>query len=742
MKKVLKIGLRISVLLFLCGVISVFGVAIYSLTALSVPLSTSKITENQLHIDIFNQQGLPLAENNVFSQPTTTYDKIPAHTINAFLSIEDKKFFSHNGVNFLRMGQAFLHNLKSFSMKEGASTITQQLIKNTHLSSHKTLPRKFNEIRLAIRLEKEMSKKDILTNYLNIIYFGNNCYGLQSASQFYFGQPTQKLTLDQSALLAGIIKSPNRYSPIAHPQNAIARRNVVLKEMHKDGIITKAECQSAQNQPLELCLNHPRKNKLNSYSQSALDEASQILQIPARQIALGKYQIHTFQDLDKQLKMNSLLENENIASDYAMININPTTGAVNAYEGRGNYKILQTPRQIGSTIKPILVYAPAFNENILSPASLILDEPITIGSYSPKNVSGNYAGYVTTRQALSKSLNIPAVKTASYVGLKKINNYAKALNLALDEKDMSYSMALGGLTYGFNLLQLCGAYTALANAGEYVQPHFVDYITNAQGQIVYRCQNTKRKVFRDDTSYLITDMLKTSAKTGTAKKLADLDFDVASKTGTVGGAKGNTDAYNISYTTQDIVGVWQGNLNNTLFSVAGGNQPTSLVKGYLKKIYNNAPPKPFTAPASVEKVKINQFELCVNHALVRAGMFTPEKDTTTELFSRFLLPKDAPIIAPKQINLVGYVENNKAVLKFTTNSSSTYTLYKRTPQKTYAIKTFANQNGQQTVFDQMLANQKCEYFVEVTNPTLATPTQSASVFLFSPANSPPAKWYI
>ncbi|MBR5226770.1 MAG: transglycosylase domain-containing protein, partial [Clostridia bacterium] len=198
---------------------------IYSLTVQKVPLDISKITDNSLEIAVYNEEGLKLDEFNAFSTQRATLDKIPTHVVNAFLSIEDKKFFSHKGVNVPRMFKAFLNNIKSMSLKEGASTITQQLIKNTHLSFEKNLPRKLNEIVLSINLERQMSKNDILENYLNVIYFGSGAYGLENASQHYFSKPVQKLSVEEGALLAGIIKSPNKYSPISHPEKAKERRN-------------------------------------------------------------------------------------------------------------------------------------------------------------------------------------------------------------------------------------------------------------------------------------------------------------------------------------------------------------------------------------------------------------------------------------------------------------------------------------------------------------------------------------
>lgn len=747
MKKVLVVSFEVMLILLVVALVLIMSIGIYSLTFLSVPLDLTAVTDNKLSIEVYNSQGLELKENNTFNGTCVDYQYLPQHTKQAFIAIEDKQFYEHKGINLARMTKAFFNNLSSFSLKEGASTITQQLIKNTHLSNAKTFSRKLNEIKLAINLEKKMTKDEILENYFNIIYFGNNCYGIEDASQYYFSKSATNLDIAESATLAGIIKSPNRYSLTKHPELAVQRRNVVLAEMERDGYLNKTEQISEKNKPLIVNLSSIRKNKLNSYSQSAIDEAVSVLKMPEKQIALGEYKIYTFQDLDKQLKLDSTLSESEIESDYAVIDIDAKTGGVLSYIGASDYKILEHKRQIGSIIKPILVYAPALNENILTPASQILDEPLTIDKYTPQNVSGSYAGYVSTRYALSKSLNIPAVKTASYVGLNKIENYASKMNLELDKEDHSYSLALGGLTYGFNLKDLSGAYSVFTNNGNYIKPKFINYITDKDGNIVYKNSDLQTNVFRDDTAYLTTDMLKSCAKSGTARKLADLPFEVGAKTGTVGTKNGNTDAYNMSLTTEDIVGVWFGNMDNKFITTVGGNQPTALAKNYYKKIYSQHKPKNFSIPSSVETVEIDTSELENNHTLVSANNYTPEKYRQKELFSRFNLPKEN--ISPmtmKPISLSGTVENNKAILKFNAVNSLEYKLYKNFKGKKTLLKTFSGESGQIEYTDTIFSNQKVDYFIEISSP-FAKENKSATSNTLTLINTNTSeiikeKWYV
>jgi len=743
MKKVFFVFFQIMFILAVLAFVALFSVSIYSLTIKSVALQTNKIYDASLCIEVFNSQGLELKESNSFNTEKIRLDLLSDYTKDAFISIEDKKFYEHSGVNLKRVASAFVNNLKNFEVREGASTITQQLIKNTHLSNEKTLTRKINEVSLALQLEKEFTKDEILENYLNIIYFGNNCYGIENASKYYFSKPASSLDIAESACLAGMIKSPNYYSPLKNPEKALQRRNLVLSEMEKDGKISKVECLQEQAKPLNTKVSKTKKNKLNSYSQSAIDEACKILKMPEKQIALAGYKIYTYQDLDRQIALQSVVENTDFGSDFAAINIDAESGGVVAYVGKSDFKILDHPRQVGSVIKPLLVYAPAMNENLISPATLILDEPISINGYAPKNVSGRYQGFVSAREALANSYNIPAVKTASYVGLDKIGRYADKMGLPLDEKDYSYSLALGGLTYGYNLKDIVGAYSVFPNQGNMLKPAFVSYITNSKGEIVYHHKPSKTRVFRDDTAFLTTDILKTCAKSGTAKRLSDLAFDVASKTGTVGNASGNTDAYNIAFTSKDLVGVWAGNMDNTKIKTAGGNLPTSVVKDYLQRIYKKEKPAAFLKPSSVEKIDIDTEELAENHILMRANELTLPLNIRSEWFSKFNLPKEKPLSSsPPTCNLVGNIEHGEAVLKFFTYSGCAYSVYVKTENDVKLLKKFEDRLGEVEFRTKAEKNKKVSYFVEVENKKNNTTSKSNVVVLYDNASEINHKWYI
>lgn len=675
MRKTFKI-IVISFFVLLVAGAAALGFYCYSvLKSANVELDESKLTSPSLSVSIFDNEKRPVKDDNSFNSSYIKSSAIPQHTKDAFISIEDKNFYKHNGVNYKRMAKAMANNIKSGKLKEGASTISQQLIKNTHLTSEKTFDRKIKEIALAKKLEKKFSKDEILQAYLNCIYFGSNCYGIEDASQYYFSKNAHDLTIDESALLAGLIKSPNAYSPISHPDKCIARRNIVLNEMLKDGKITEKECFDAKNTKISLNLSKKTKNKLNSYSQACIDEACSILKMPTKKLALGGYKIYSNLDTQKQASLEKSLEKISDC-DHAGLVLDNKKSAVVAYYGKSPFKILTAKRQPGSAIKPVLVYAPALNEDIIYPCTQLLDEKTTIAGYSPKNVSGKFQGYVSAREALSKSINIPAVKVLSYIGIDKAKSYASDMGIQFDEKDDSYALALGGMSYGTNLLDMCGAYSTFANGGIYSRPKFISYITDKNDKIVYIAKCENKRVLREDACFLLTDMLKTCAQTGTAKKLGALGKNIASKTGTVGKPNSNLnlDAWNITYTPNTTVGVWAGNLDNEPINIAGGGAPTQVVKDYLSL---HPDEDEFFIPNEIVTKKIDSIVLNEEHRVCLANDFMPDRYTQEEIFTSFNLPRDISkkFVEIENFELSAKAIGNKAKFSFNAKDFYTYEIY-------------------------------------------------------------------
>ena len=662
--------------------------------AKQIEINTEALSMPSVTISIYNSENKPI---NDYNEVTNSYSKISTlseNTKNAFISIEDKTFYSHHGVNYKRIVKAMLKNITSLKLKEGASTISQQLVKNTQLTSEKTFERKIKEIALAKKIEKKYSKDEILEMYLNVIYFGNNCYGIENASNYYFSKQAKELSLEEAAVLAGIIKSPTKYSPLKNYENCIKRRNIVLGEMLKDGKINEIKCEKSKKMPILLKISTKKKNRLNSYSQASLDEAEQILGLPARQIALCGYKIYTYQDDKKQSFLENAIESQEVECDYAGIVLDNKENAVVAYIGKGDYKILESPRQPGSIIKPIIVYGPALNEDIIYPCTQLLDERTTINDYNPKNVGDVYHGYVSARQALSKSYNIPAVKVLSYVGIEKAKAYGEEMGIKFEENDDSYTLALGGMTYGSNILSLAGAYSTFANDGYYAKPKFISFITDKNNKIIYINKNERKRILREDSAYMLTDMLKTCAKTGTAKKLASLDIDIASKTGTVGkqNSKENLDAWNISYTKEQTCGIWLGNLDNTSISYAGGNQPTEIVRKYFEQAGDNST---FAIPNSIIEKNIDMIELEENHRIILANKDMPERFTSQEIFSKFNLPSDysKKFQSIETPSLKSKVENSNVIIEFDAKEYLTYKFY----EKSQCKAEISGKNGEQKI---------------------------------------------
>ena len=741
MKKSLKwIFLAIFFIVLAALLAAGFYISSIYVNAKAMAIDENALSSSFVNIEVYDNENKPIKEDNEINKQYVKIENLTDNTKNAFISIEDKNFYNHNGVNYKRMVKALINDIKARKLKEGASTITQQLVKNTQLTSDKTIERKIKEIALAQKLEKRYSKDEILEKYLNIIYFGNNCYGIEAASNYYFSKSAKDLSAGEAATLAAIIKSPAKYSPTKNAENCLKRRNLVLSEMYKDQHIKTDEYNLAASKPLSLKINEKPKNKLNSYSQSAIDEAVSILKIPAKTIALRGYKIYTYQDSKKQEALSSAIDIDNLNCNSAAIVIDNNNHAVQAYVGSSNYKILDAKRQPGSCIKPVLVYAPALNEDIIYPCTPLLDEKTTISDYSPKNIGDIYRGYVSAREALSKSINIPSVKVLSYVGIDKAKSYAEDMGFVFDEKDDSYSLALGGMTYGVNLLQLASSYSTFANNGKFASAKFVSFITDKNNKLIYINKPQEKQVLREDVSYLITDMLKTCVKSGTAKKLASLDKEIAAKTGTVGkpNSKQNLDAWNVSYTKAQTVCVWLGNLDNTPISYAGGNQPTEIARNYFSQIEDNSH---FTMPSSIVEKEIDATELYENHRIILAGSSTPERYTQKELFSRFNLPTD---ISNKFTNMEkqsfkGKVIGSNAEIEFDAKNYITY-LFK---SNGITLKEISGLNSKQKVILPLKSQKQTitiDYYITI-NPEVNA-SEEITFVKSKQASQSKDKWFI
>jgi len=655
MKKVFKISLIVvAILMLVFTTIAMIFITNIMKETNGVEFNKEKLITASKQLNIYGNDNNLINVAAFDGKNVVSIDDLSDDTINCFLSIEDKKFYEHNGLNYKRIVKAMLNNIKSRSFKEGASTISQQLIKNTHLTNEKTLKRKVKEMLLTKKLEKAFTKDEILETYLNVIYFGHNCYGIEEASKYYFNKSSTELNLEESALLAGIIKAPSYYSPINNYDNALKRRNLVLLEMMEDGNITDETYYNTMKKEINLDITQQSMPD-TLYLKAVKNEAEKILNISAQQISLNGYKIYTYYDGKSQNALENGLNNESNyhknqygnTSDSLATVINNSTGGIEALYGKSKYDLTNLKRQPGSAIKPILVYAPALEKGEIHNCSQILDEKVDYDGYSPNNVGNVFHGYTSIRDCVADSLNIPAIKVMDYVGINNCKLFAQNAGIKFNEYDNGFAIALGGFNEGITLTDLTGSYTSFASNGNYIEPSFIRKITTSDDIVVYERNETKHQIMGEDTAYLMTDLLIDGVKKGTSKRLKDLKYDVAGKTGTVAvkNTNLNTDVYSIAYTTEHSIGVWLGNYSfdkefNLEGSNNGGTYCTTIVKDILNNVYSDHSPSNFEMPDSVVELSIDEKNLQENHTIKLAGSDCPERYQIKEIFAKRYAPSE------------------------------------------------------------------------------------------------------
>ena len=582
-------------------------------------------------------------------------EELPAHVRQAFIASEDKNFYRHHGLDYGGMARALLKNLRARSFRQGASTISQQLVKNTHLSGEKTIRRKLQEIKLAKQLERNYTKDEILSMYLNTIYFGHACYGIASAADFYFGKDASQLDPAESATLAAVIRSPNRYSPFIDREKCHSVRDNVLQRMRKLDFLTEEEYETALKQPLPQ--ERPAGRKTESYLDAVFDELEQ-LPIFSPYSVRGGYTIYTYMDPDLQKYTEQLQTDVDRSGKSLLVADTQSRGIIAWYATEGNIC-----RQPGSLFKPLAVYAPAIEENLLSPCTPILDQKTNFGGYAPSNYRDLYAGYISARQALSESRNIPAVRILYELGIDRGEKYLDHLGLPLQESDRNLSLALGGITKGYTLPELGGAYATFADGGKYAPLAFIRKIEDPNGHLLYERTFTVQPVFSEDTAALINDMLQTAAHDGTAKKLSVLPFEICGKTGTCGTETGNTDAWTIAYTSEHLMGVWMGNADNSRTDISGGGLPCHYAALLAKHLYAIRKPTPFPHCDSVIRCKLDRASYECDHIVRAAAPKQPSRYTFTELFRKSNLPTiESPIFAHPNSRAQIHVRDNNVLI--------------------------------------------------------------------------------
>ncbi len=648
--KILLLAVTAAAVLFLlCGAVKTLGMDRW------VDFDVYRITDcDRTSIIYDGQSDVVTRLHGVQDRTWVSISELQPSTVYAFISAEDARFFEHEGVDVIRIAGAIVADIKAGSYVQGASTISQQLIKLSHLTSEKTISRKAEEAALAYEMERQYSKEDILEMYLNYVYFGGGYYGIEAAAEGYFGVHASDLTLDQSAMLAGILKSPSGYAPHINYAASINRRNNILRLMRDYGYITDDEKkQAAAKRPTIL---HDKNEEYSGYYTDAVTKsAAALMGITVDELIRGGYSIYSAMDSDIQHYCEEMFKNGELFpaedSEAAIVVLEPSTGMVVAMVGGRSYtggisfnRATDIRRQPGSVIKPVIAYAPAFEYLNYTAADMILDEETTFADYTPSNYGNKYYGWVTVREAVTKSLNVPAVKTLSAVGVYRAKDFAKRCGIEFDDKDDSLALALGGFTYGVSPLQIAGAYSCFASGGIYNTPTLIKKITDRNGLTVYEYRQDSRRVMSEANAYILTSMLKSVVTEGTGHRLNTLDIPIAGKTGTVGLANGNRDAWMAGYTPEYTAVVWQGYDSDRLgllpSSATGGTYPALMLYELFNHIYPDGRSGDFEKPESVKQYSIDAKTLKKQHKAVLANAMTPQSSRVTEYFTEETAPED------------------------------------------------------------------------------------------------------
>jgi penicillin-binding protein 1A len=566
---------NVAIVLFLAGGVF-FGILVGAFLALTHDLPQilgletfrpSSVTR------IYSADNVLLAELFVEKRDPVPLKAIPDDLKKALIATEDRKFYQHSGVDLKGILRAVISDIRAGEFVEGASTITQQLAKTLFLTSRKTLLRKIKEAFLAFQLERRYTKDEILELYLNQVYFGSGAYGVESAARIFFGKPAKDLTLAQCALIAGLPKSPSRYSPLIDKDLAIKRRNIVLKQMKDTGIISEVTFTQAKKEQI-----YPVKQNNNPVKAPYfVDYIKNFLEKTLGSSTLYKGGLTVYTTLDFNLQKAAehavakgllALENrmktqkiKNPTPECGLVSLDVQSGGILAMIGGKDFykspfnRATSAKRQPGSAFKPI-VYAYAIEHNFPQ-SKLILDAPVsfkiaTRRHWRPENFSGDYKGEITLRMALSLSQNIPAIRLIETLGPSPVARFGYTLGI---ESPLYPNLSLALGTSEVTLINLTAAYSVFPNKGELIKPYGVMEVVDQSGRLVFRAKPLKKVVMSRAGAAIMTDMLKGVIQEGTGKKARSVTRPIAGKTGTTNGYK---DALFIGFSPSIATGVWVG----------------------------------------------------------------------------------------------------------------------------------------------------------------------------------------
>ncbi len=598
--------MKVAIFSFLAFIISYIGINIYAMISPKL-----NITNNGTYYLYDNEDNLVYQGSSTSSW--ANFEDIDEDLINAVISIEDKKFYSHHGFDILRIGKAMLTNIKTGYIVQGASTITQQLVKNLYLDFGKTWKRKIKEAFLTVIAEIQYDKNDILEAYLNTINYGNGNYGISNASLYYFNKDVSDLTLEEAIILAGIPKSPNKFNPVSNYEEAIKRAQIVAKAMLNNQVISTVTYNNLNFNNINIYGKTNQNNlQMLMYYQDAVYKELEGLGISKSILESGSLKIYTNLDLEKQTSLEKNILNT-ISKDkelqVASVIVDPETGKIEALTGGVDYTLSQynrateSKRQVGSTIKPILYYS-ALENNLVSSSKFKSEYTIfninNKESYSPTNFNDKYANKdITMAAAIAFSDNIYAVKTHLFLGVDSLVKTAKKIGIKEELQEIP-SLALG--TGEINILDYATGYATFASGGYKKELYLIRKIEDKDGNIIYKKKEKKSLVLNPNYVYILNELLSNTTSSAfkdytsaTASTIASkLSRKYAIKTGTT-----PTDYYTVGYNKDDLMLIWLGYDDNREFTSNYGYMAKNILADTLEEIQINLTDNWYETPQNV-----------------------------------------------------------------------------------------------------------------------------------------------
>ncbi len=555
---------------------------------------------------VFASDGSPILSYTKFRHQKVALSEVSPYFIDALIATEDRRFYSHLGIDPVAIGRAALQNVKNRQISEGGSTLTQQLARNVFLSNERSMRRKVREAVLSLKLEQELSKDEILELYINNIYFGEGAYGIHAASEIYFNKKPSQLSVDEAATLAGLPQAPSLFSPFQNPDKAKARRSEVLANMKEVGKLTPDELSRYQQQGFRLNPNGRGVASANAapfFNRYVMEKVQAYFDLDEQTFWQSGLKIYTTLDLHAQRLADRSVRNQSAAfgrtgikQQAALLSINPQTGGILAYVGGKNYeqsqfdRVVQATRSPGSLFK-VFTYTTAFDKGY-EPTRVYLDEPMQVGDWVPQNYDKSHHGYMTIARALITSNNIIAVKVLNELGPENVANTAYRMGIK-SHLNPYLALTLGGS--GVNLLEITSAIGVLANQGVRAEPYAVEKILDTDGRIVYQHHPVKTDVLNRTTVDTMVKILMGVIERGTGTG-ANIGRPAAGKTGT---SDDYRDAWFVGFTPEVVTGVWVGNDDNTpMPGMTGGGLPARIWQAYMGAYLSGRPPQQLDLPYS------------------------------------------------------------------------------------------------------------------------------------------------